>query len=138
MKGGLSCSSMGVAFGATVRPPDTLCGVNPNVIVGEDDKWWLLAYLNSRLCLYLLRGVLIRSNMVTAGYASRIPTPQFGARIKTQIGDLAREAHRNALIGEDTAQQKAQIDLLVEESLGLEPDVVGLLRTFAADPIRLT
>lgn len=138
MKGGLSCSSMGVAFGAAVRPPNTLCGVNPNVIVGEDDKWWLLAYLNSRLCLYLLRGALIRSNMVTAGYASRIPTPLFDERIRTQIGDLAREACQNASIGEDTTQQKARIDFLLEDSLGLERDVVELLRAFAADPIRLT
>lgn len=138
MKGGLSCSSMGVAFGATVRPPNTLCGVNPNVIVGEDDKWWLLAYLNSRLCLYLLRGVLIRSNMVTAGYASRIPTPKFNEIIKTRIGELAREAYNNALIGMDTTQEKAQIDLLVEESLCLKHDIVDLLCSFAADPIRLT
>lgn len=138
LRGGLSCSSMGVAFGAAVRPPDTLCGVNPNVIVGENDKWWLLAYLNSRLCLYLLRGALIRSNMVTAGYASRIPTPRLDERIRTQIGDLAREAYHSASRGGDTSQQKARIDTLLEVSLGLETNVVELLRAFAADPIRLT
>lgn len=129
---------MGVAFSAVVRPSDTLCGVNPNVIVGEDDKWWLLAYLNSRLCLYLLRGTLIRSNMVTAGYASRIPAPPLDERIKRQIGGLAHEAYHNAMIGRVTNPQKAQTDLLVEENLDLDPNIVELLRAFAANPIRLT
>jgi N-6 DNA Methylase len=138
LRGGISCSSMGVAFGATVRPPDTLCGVNPNIIIDEADKWWLLAYLNSRLCLYLLRGVLIRSNMVTAGYASRIPVPNFDRRTKLVLAELAKGAYKNALGGERTDVEKATIDSVVESILALEEPVVDRLRIFSSNPTRLT
>ena len=45
-KEGISCSSMGVAFGAAILPKDATFGVNANIIVDESEKWWLLAYLN--------------------------------------------------------------------------------------------
>jgi hypothetical protein len=138
LRGGLSCSSMGVAFGATVRPPNTLCGVNPNVIVADTDKWWLLAYLNSRLCLYLLRGVLIRSNMVTAGYASRIPVPRFDACTKEALGDFGERAYHRALGGQKSDDQKSKIDNLIESKLAFQESVIEQLRAFSANPTRLT
>lgn len=137
-RGGLSCSSMGVAFGATVRPEGTLCGVNPNVIVGEDDKWWLLSYLNSRLCLYLLRGVLIRSNMVTAGYASRIPVPVFDKWTKRELTSLGMQAFEVAQSGGIYASQLQNINQIIEGYLGLDPNTVNSLQTFEADAVRLT
>ncbi len=138
LKGGLSCSSVGVAFGAAVRPPDTLCGVNPNVIVEETDKWWLLAYLNSRLCLYLLRGVLLRSNMVTAGYASRIPVPEFDKQTRSNLANIAQNAHQNARSRTGGEGERALIDELVEATLMLGDSVTEQLRAFSADPTRLT
>ena len=137
-KGGLSCSSMGVAFGATVRPPNTLCGVNPNVIVGESDKWWLLAYLNSRVCLYLLRGALIRSNMVTAGYASRIPVPDFDDQTKAALGKLAHTSYKNAFGSYKNERERTAIDGLVESALALDATTTERLATFSLDPTRLT
>lgn len=138
LKGGLSCSSMGVAFGATIRPPNTLCGVNPNIIVEEADKWWLLAYLNSRLCLYLLRGVLLRSNMVTAGYASRIPVPEFGDRIKSELSRIAQIAYNNELNKNNSIDEQVLINKIVEDTLMLGASVVEQLQAFSADPTRLT
>lgn len=136
--GGISCSSMGVAFSATIRPPDTLCGVNPNIIVGEDDKWWLLAYLNSTLCFYLLRAVIIRSNMVTAGYASRIPVPSFDECTRKNLERLAKDAFSAARSGADYSSLKCEIDDLVLNALNLDVSVVAELTRFAEDPTRLT
>lgn len=137
MQGGLSCSSMGVAFGATVRPPDTLCGVNPNVVVTEAEKWWLLAYLNSRLCLYLLRGVLNRSNMVTAGYASRIPVPNFDEQTKAILAELALKAYEKVLSGDKADPEKAIIDNTIESYLAFDDATVNSLQAFSLDPARL-
>ena len=79
---GIACSSMGVSFGAAVLPGNSAFGVNANIFPNEEDRWWLLAYLNSSLCNYLVRGVLLRSNMITAGYVARIPVPDCRQRHK--------------------------------------------------------
>ena len=38
-RGGISCSSMGVRFGAAIRPEGSACGVNPNIIIDPDQSW---------------------------------------------------------------------------------------------------
>ena len=90
---GIACSSMGVAFGAAILPEGSAFGVNANLFPEEKDRWWLLAYLNSSLCNYLVRGVLLRSNMITAGYVARIPAPDMPAAVRQKLEQTAREAY---------------------------------------------
>ena len=136
--GGLSCSSMGVRFGAAIRPPGTLCGVNPNVIINDERMWMLLSFLNSRLCLFIVRGVIIRSNMITAGYASRIPVPEFTPRTDAALMQLGHGGFQAAQAGRDTAGIRAEIDRVIEEELHLSSDVQQLLGAFEGDPTRLS
>ncbi|WP_156971004.1 N-6 DNA methylase [Beijerinckia mobilis] len=138
LQGGIACSSMGVKFGATIRPENTACGVNPNIIIEHDDKWWLLSFLNSRLCLYLTRGIIIRANMITAGYASRIPTPEFDSATKETLALLGQEGFAAAKGGASVDLIKSRIDDAVETSLGLPREVRELLASFERDPIRLS
>jgi hypothetical protein len=137
-RGGIACSSMGVKFGATIRPENSACGVNPNVIVEDNDKWWLLSFLNSRLCLYLTRGIIIRANMITAGYASRIPTPIFDSMTKERLTHLGCEGFTAAKSGASVDLIKSRIDEVIETSLGLPREVRELLAGFERDPTRLS
>ena len=90
---GIACSSMGVSFGAAILPGNSAFGVNANIFPEEEDRWWLLAYLNSSLCNYLVRGVLLRSNMITAGYVARIPVPDLPVEVCKELDQTAREAY---------------------------------------------
>ena len=91
---GIACSSMGVSFGAAILPGNSAFGVNANIFPEEEDRWWLLAYLNSSLCNYLVRGVLLRSNMITAGYVARIPVPDWPVKVCKDLDLVARDAYQ--------------------------------------------
>lgn len=93
---GITCSSMGVAFTASRLPKNVTYGVNANIICEDEDVWWLLAYLNSDLATYLVRGILNRSNMVTSGYVARVPLLPFTNEQKSQLGILAKQAYELA------------------------------------------
>lgn len=136
-RGGISCSSMGVKFGATIRPELSACGVNPNVVVDGDKRWWLLSFLNSRLCLYLTRGIIIRGNMITAGYAARIPVPKFDAATLESLSALGQAGFQAARDGAPVGDIKAGIDHAVEEFLHLAEGTRRRLWEFERDPIRL-
>jgi hypothetical protein len=137
-RGGLSCSSMGVKFGATLRPEGTACGVNPNVIVDGEVKWWLLSYLNSKLCLYLTRGVIIRANMITAGYAARIPRPKMSKATLARLAKLGREGFDLAKASNDTSSITSAINSLLASELQLPESIISLLDSFERDPVRLS
>ncbi len=134
-KGGIACSSMGVPFSAVLLPEGAMVGVNPTIIVNEADRWWLLGYLNSSLVTYLVRGVLARSNMITSGYASRIPIPAFSDQLKDKLSLLAQEAYKKRKSVESVIYE---IDEIVSETLHFSSDTLNLLRTFCNDLLRLT
>jgi hypothetical protein len=138
-RGGLSCSSMGIHFSAALLPADGAFGVNPNIII-EDEfmRWWLLAYLNSNLCFYLVRGVIIRTNMITAGYASRIPVPEFESTTLQKLAALGKLAHEQARQGVSVESEKEKIDNLIYEALSFSNNMQKSLQLFAKDAIRLT
>jgi len=89
---GIACSSMGLPFSAVYLPANAVTGVNPTIFPPKDDINWLLSYLNSSLVTYLIRGVLIRSNMVTSGYVSSLPVLDFNEREKRALGNIAQLA----------------------------------------------
>lgn len=137
LRGGISCSSMGVKFGATIRPSESACGVNANIVICDERKWWLLSYLNSRLCFYLTKGIIIRGNMITAGYVSRIPVPSFNKIALESLTILGMKGFHAAEMGEPTSLITNEIDLIIESELDLSPQVVILLQEFSANPVRL-
>ena len=135
---GITCSSMGVAFGAAILPGNSAFGVNANIFPTEEDRWWLLAFLNSSLCNYLVRGVLLRSNMITAGYVARIPAPAIPAGVRNALSQLAREAYE-ARPDPHAAQVFIQgIDKLVFDLCRIpDADRIGI-REFCANIIERT
>jgi len=134
---GLVCSSMGVPFGACHRPAETTFGVNANVLAPKD-PWWLLAYLNSSLVTCFVRGVLARSNMVTAGYVARIPVPELSARTRGTLSRLAHRAYQDRVSADEALASVARIDEALEAELGLAPETVAHLRRFARELIKRT
>lgn len=107
---GIACSSMGLPFSAVYLPEEAVTGVNPTIFPPKDDINWLLAYLNSSLVTYLVRGVLIRSNMVTSGYVSCLPVLNFSNNDKKKLGEITRQVREQEVYVDDAIEE---IDSLV-------------------------
>ncbi|WP_088894427.1 N-6 DNA methylase [Leptolyngbya ohadii] len=139
-KPGITCSSMGVQFSACYLPPNSTYGVNANIICDEENLWWLLAYLNSRLVTYLVRGVLIRTNMLTSGYVGRIPVPEFDQVRRSQLAELAKTAYQKLKqnSGEAIEQEIQGITNLCFDYLEISPSTRKLIDDFSADLVRRT
>ena len=87
---GIACSSMGLPFSAAYKPKDAVSRVNATIFPGSNNIFWLISYLNSSLVTYLVRGILIRSNMITSGYVSRIPIIELTHEEKQQLDEVAQ------------------------------------------------
>ena len=101
-KEGIACSSMGLPFSAVYLPCNAVTGVNPTIFPPIEDLDWLLAFLNSSLVTYLVRGVLIRSNMVTSGYVSSLPIISFSEKEKELLSNISSGA-RNGILTSNEA-----------------------------------
>lgn len=136
-KEGITCSSMGVQFGAAYLPEGATYGVNANIFPPSEDLWWLLAFLNSSLCTYLVRGVLLRTNMITSGYVSRIPIPQISRRTKQRLGGIAKSIvnDRNR---EGVAEAVQEIDVAIMDDLGFGKSAQLKVREFALSVVTST
>ncbi|MBU2571399.1 MAG: N-6 DNA methylase [Gammaproteobacteria bacterium] len=138
-KEGITCSSMGVEFSACYLPPNSTYGVNPNIICDEKDIWWLLSYLNSNIAKYIVRGVLIRTNMVTSGYISRLPIPDFKPHQKDTLTLLAKKAYELAQLNTiKTCVVINEINENIYEYLNIPPAVQIELNEFCKDIIKKT
>ncbi|MRG54213.1 N-6 DNA methylase [Phyllobacterium sp. SYP-B3895] len=137
-KPGITCSSMGVVFSAALRPSGTACGVNPNILIGDHDKWWMLSYLNSKLCLFLIRAVMIRGNMITPGYLARLPVPELAPALREQLSQFAQQAYAERLKGEPIISLREGIDSAIYRGLGLSSHTVNAIEEFSADPVKLS
>ena len=136
---GIACSSMGVAFGACYRPQGALFGVNANFVDLGDDLWWLLAYLNSSLVTYLVRGVLLRSNMITSGYVSRIPLLPLSADAKRTLAALAHVEYERCRQGAAAdAGIVAAVNAVIYREAGLPPEDIQHVQEFCGDLLRRT
>ena len=137
LREGVCCSSMGIAFSAVLLPKGSLFGVNACLFpTTAGERFFLLGLLNSALATYLVRAVLIRTNMVTPGYVKQIPYRYDAAdACCREVASLARQAYRAARRGDANAVAEIvrAIDSLV---LGLydipEPDRAVVSR-FAAE-----
>lgn len=135
---GICCSSMGVDFSACYKPQGTVCGVNTNIVVDEQQTWWLLAYLNSNLARYMIRGVLARSNMVTSGYIARLPLPPFNQSVMQVLDKIGREAYERAKRNESMDDLQMQINNYLYLHLAFAEDTRKAINRFCSDIVRLT
>jgi len=127
---GVTCSSVGIKFTAAKLPKGSTFGVNPNIICKEEDSWWLMAYLNSSLVTYLVRGVLIRSNMITSGYVSRIPLINFTEDEKKELSRLSKEAYRLTKENKDIKNILSNINLVVYKASNLSEETINKVSEF--------
>lgn len=125
---GIACSSMGLPFSAVYLPADAVTGVNPTIYPPKEDINWLLSYLNSSLVTYLVRGVLIRSNMVTSGYVSCLPILDFNETERKRLGEIAQLARDKKV---DSAQAIEDIDKLVFQKVQLSDMVMKNVTYFS-------
>ncbi|OHD19338.1 MAG: DNA methyltransferase [Spirochaetes bacterium GWD1_27_9] len=137
-KEGITCSSMGVSFGACYLPPNSTFGVNANIICDNEDIWWLLAYLNSRLVTYFVRGILIRSNMITSGYVSRIPLLPFNEDVKNKLSQISKFAYNNKIKNDKLLESISEIDLIIFNWLNLSDNIIKHINDFCSNLIKRT
>lgn len=137
MRGGVTCSSMGVAFGACRLPENATFGVNANIICSDADAWWILGYLNSYLVGYLVRGVMLRTNMITSGYVSRIPLVKLSCSAKEKIGEISKTAYstKQSYGHEDAIEE---INSIVYDEANISLDTQLMLEVFAREMLKRT
>ena len=116
LKEGITCSSMGLPFSACYLPEKSTFGVNANIFTPKQDIFWMISYLNSSLVTYFVRGVLIRSNMVTSGYISQIPILEFNETEKKQLEKISIDALNENIPTKDAIDK---IDSIIFNNVGL-------------------
>lgn len=124
---GITCSSMGLPFGACFLPEKSTFGVNPNVFTPKKDLYWMLSYLNSYLITYLVRGVLIRSNMVTSGYISQLPIIPFSKNEKACLTKISKDVINLKL---DAKTAIEQINTIIYNSLKCSNVLIDVIEDF--------
>lgn len=130
---GITCSSMGVTFGACYLPPNSTFGVNANIICDKNDIWWLLSYLNSSLVTYIVRSCLIRSNMITSGYVSKIPIPQFDYKVKTALQEISKEAYDKKISKTEYPNYIKKIDNIITNYLSIPTSDIEQINSFVTN-----
>ena len=135
-KEGITCSSMGVQFTACYLPPNSTYGVNPNIICEKEDIWWLMSYLNSSLVMYMIRGILIRSNMITSGYLSRLPIINFSQDEKKGLEKIGQHVYENKINGNLIGNFISEIDDIVFNAGSISEEKKNIVLNFCKNPIR--
>jgi hypothetical protein len=131
LREGITCSSMGLPFSACYLPENSTYGVNANIFCNKNDIWWLLSYLNSSLVTYIVRGVLIRSNMITSGYVSKIPIISLSDQAKVSLDSIAKSAYDKKIAQKEYQQVIDQIDNIIFSELKLPEDVECQIKEFS-------
>ena len=130
---GITCSSMGLPFGACYLPKGSTYGVNANIFCDKKDIWWLLAYLNSSLVTYIVRGVLIRSNMITSGYVSKIPVIELSEKVKDSLELIAKSAYNEKIAPKEACRFIKKIDEILFKELKLSKETETDILHFASN-----
>jgi len=114
---------MGLPFSACYLPIGSTYGVNANIFCNKEDIWWLLGYLNSSLITYIVRGVLIRSNMITSGYVSKIPVIELNKKTKKELASIAKKAFNEKVSPKDVNGIIQKIDRIIFNELELSNEI---------------
>lgn len=135
---GIICSSMGVQFTACKLPKESVFGVNTCIVCTDEDSFWILAYLNSTLVTYIVRGILNRSNMITSGYVSRIPLINFNDKIKSDLCNLGKLAYEKSKNKEDIKNILSDIDDIVNKEANICDETIAYINNFKSNLIKRT
>lgn len=127
-KEGIACSSMGLPFSAVLLPYGAVTGVNATIFPPEKDRLWLLSYLNSSLVTYLIRGILIRSNMVTSGYVNSLPIISFSMFEKKALGDIAFKVINDQITSREAV---TECDKIIFSNINLPEKTISSICYFA-------
>ncbi len=133
LKEGITCSSMGLTFGACYLPKNSTFGVNSNIFCSKKDIWWLIAYLNSSLVTYIVRGLLIRSNMITSGYVSKIPIIPLSEISKRKLSELASTSYKKKVTPKDSILIINKIDKILFEELKFSKKIETDIKHFSSN-----
>lgn len=137
-KAGISCSSMGIPFGACTLPSGGTYGVNANIFCDPKDRYWLLSYLNSSIVTYFVRGVLLRTNMITSGYVSRIPIIPISGGGKEKLKMIAEKAAEQKIQKLEYKHLIKKIDEVIFSESGLPEKEVNLVKEFCENIMKRT
>lgn len=130
---GIACSSMGLPFSAVYLPKNGVTGVNPTIYPPLNDLDWLISYLNSSLVTYLVRGVLIRSNMVTSGYVSCLPLLDFEVEEKEKLKMISLDVRQDNMGTYDAIRI---IDNIIYSKGLLSPRTIDKISSFVENIYR--
>ncbi len=133
LREGITCSSMGLPFSACYLPIGSTYGVNANIFCDKEDIWWLLGYLNSSLVTYIVRGILIRTNMITSGYVSKIPIVGLKKTTKQKLEDIAKNAFNNKVSPKSLTTIIKEIDIVLFDELSLSQEIKSEIQHFASN-----
>jgi len=131
LREGITCSSMGLPFSACYLPEGSTFGVNANIFCDEKDIWWLIGYLNSSIITYIVRGVLIRSNMITSGYVSKIPVIELKREIKDRLAAISKKSHHEKISKNKLSDIIQEIDNLIFKELNFSDEIKNDIVHFA-------
>ena len=134
-KEGITCSSMGVKFSACFLPEKSTFGVNANIFPPKQEIGWLCCYLNSSLVQYILRAILVRSNMVTSGYVSRIPLVNFSQIQKKELNKIYISAVQKE---QNTKESIIKIDNIINKCCDFEKFTINKINNFCSNLYRNT
>lgn len=138
-KSGITCSSMGVEFSACYLPKNSAFGVNPNIFCDNpDDIWWLISYLNSNLVKFILRSILIRGNMITSGYVSRLPLISFSNKEKHKLSDLSKRSYDKAKLGMCYLEDLEKINNIIFNAAKIPPNDQNHINIFCENIIKMS
>lgn len=137
-KPGITCSSIGVNFNACILPKGSTYGVNPNIICESEDVWWLVSYLNSSLVTYIVRGALIRSNMITSGYVARIPLLSFDEEEKELLKALGKRAYELRKNDKSIVNELKYINDIVNKAAKISKESEKIIDNFKRNLIKST
>lgn len=133
LKEGITCSSMGLPFSACYLPEGSTYGVNPNIFCNKEDIWWLISYLNSSLVTYFVRGVLIRTNMITSGYVSKIPIIPLTKKDKEKLTKISKTAYELKVSAKEAKVYTQEIDAIIFSALKLSKEVELEIKEFSSN-----
>ncbi len=135
---GITCSSMGIPFSACYLPANSTYGVNANIITSDRDTWWLIAYLNSHLVTFMVRGILNRSNMITSGYVGRIPIPEISVKGKERLQRFAQEAYEQKVSSQAAMQYVVAVNQVIYQELSLSAETISIITNFSENILQAT
>jgi hypothetical protein len=135
---GITCYSMGIPFSACYLPPNSTYGVNANIITSDRDTWWLIAYLNSHLVTFMVRGILNRSNMITSGYVGRIPIPEISVEGKERLQGFAQEAYEKKVSPQAAMRYVVAVNQVIYQELSLSAETISIITNFSENILQAT